>query len=102
MRRCEFIADLGGAATAWPRYNRRRRPAVSLIAGMQDSNFQTYVRASDINRQLAAVLLILSASLQPSQAAEYLYPGVYLQEGPGPKRIDGVSTTEPWPGTDCA
>ena len=46
-----------------------------------------------MNRQLAAVLLIVSASLQLSQAAEYLYPGVYLQEGPGPKRIDGVSTS---------
>src|SRR5450759_481606 len=63
------------------------------MATMQDSSFRTYVRGSDMNRQLAAVLLILSASLQPSQAAEYVYPGVYLQEGPGPKRIDGVSTS---------
>ena len=46
-----------------------------------------------MNRQAAVVLLILSAPLQPSQAAEYRYPGVYLQEGPGPKRIDGVSTS---------
>jgi hypothetical protein len=46
-----------------------------------------------MNRQAAVVLLILSASLQPAQAVEYRYPGVYLQEGPGPKRIDGVSTT---------
>jgi hypothetical protein len=46
-----------------------------------------------MNRQLTAVLLILSGSLQPSQATEYLYPGVYLQEGPGPKRIDGVNTS---------
>jgi hypothetical protein len=46
-----------------------------------------------MNRQSAAVVLILSASLQTSQAAEYLHPGVYLQEGPGPKRIDGVNTS---------
>ena len=46
-----------------------------------------------MNRQAAVVLLILFAPLQPSQAAEYRYPGVYLQEGPGPKRIDGVNTT---------
>ena len=46
-----------------------------------------------MNRQSAVVLLILSASLQPSEAAEYLHPGVYVQEGPGPKRIDGVNTS---------
>jgi hypothetical protein len=46
-----------------------------------------------MNRQSAVVLLILSALLQPSQAAEYLHPGVYVQEGPGPKRIDGVDTS---------
>ena len=46
-----------------------------------------------MNRQSAVVLLILSASLQPSHAAEYLHPGVYWQEGPGPKRIDGVHTS---------
>ena len=44
-------------------------------------------------RQAAVALLILSAPLQPSQAGEYRYPGVYLQERPGPKRIDGVSTS---------
>jgi hypothetical protein len=46
-----------------------------------------------MNRQSAVVLLILLAPLQPSHAGEYLHPGVYLQEGPGPKRIDGVSTS---------
>jgi hypothetical protein len=46
-----------------------------------------------MNGQIGVVLLTLSASLQPSQAAEYLYPGVYLQEGPTPKRIDGVQTS---------
>lgn len=46
-----------------------------------------------MNYQSAVLLLILSASLQPTQAAEYLHPGVYLQEGPGPKRIEGVSTS---------
>jgi hypothetical protein len=46
-----------------------------------------------MNRQAAVVLRILSAPLQPSQAAEYRHPGVYLQEGPGPKRIDGVNTS---------
>lgn len=43
--------------------------------------------------QIGVVLLMFSASLQPSQAAEYLYPGVYLQEGPAPKPIDGVRTS---------
>jgi hypothetical protein len=47
----------------------------------------------DMNGQLGVVLLLLSASPQPSQAAEYLYPGVYLQDGPAPKRIDGVQTS---------
>jgi hypothetical protein len=46
-----------------------------------------------MNRQSAVVILILSAPLQPSQAAEYRHPGVYVQEGPGPKRIDGVNTS---------
>jgi hypothetical protein len=46
-----------------------------------------------MNRQTAVVLLILSASLQPSEAVEYLHPGVYVREGPGPKRIDGVNTS---------
>jgi hypothetical protein len=46
-----------------------------------------------MNGQIGVVLLTLSASLQPSQAAEYIYPGVYLQEGSAPKRIDGVQTS---------
>ena len=55
-----------------------------------------------MNCQAAVVLLILFAPLQPSQAAEYRYPGVYLQEGPGPKRIDGVRYNELRPGTGGA
>ena len=66
---------------------------VSLIASMQVSKVWADVKGHAMNRQAAVVLLILSALLQPSQAAEYLHPGVYLQEGPGPKRIDGVNTS---------
>ena len=55
-----------------------------------------------MNRQSAVVLLILSASLQPSQASEYRYPGVYLQERPRSEANRWSQHNELRPSTDGA